>query len=230
MALHEAYDTDEGAIPEALRRFMRNRAYELCGLLILAGVSFASLSLASWSASDPSFDHATSEAPRNWLGYPGAVVSDLLAHIILAWRASPFLLVPWPGPTVSCATATSTMCCSFFYTGSPVPWSLAVALAVIPVSAPWPLTVGLGGQLGDSLFRLGGGNIEPCLKPLLSAFLVAGAAALQRPGASPAQSVFRPRSPRRSQHVWPLCRKPGPPLHARSNGGPWRSPPPWGQA
>ena len=81
MALHESYDTDDSAIPAALRRFMRNRAYELSGLILLSGIALAGLSLASWSAKDPSFNHATDAAPVNWLGYPGATLADLLHYL-----------------------------------------------------------------------------------------------------------------------------------------------------
>ena len=36
MAYDRSYDTDEGAVPAALRRFIRNRMYEFTGLVLFA--------------------------------------------------------------------------------------------------------------------------------------------------------------------------------------------------
>ena len=76
MALNHSIETDESTIPAALRRFLRKRMFELTGLLMFAVVVVVGLALASWSPADPSFNHATSGKPLNWLGYPGAYVAD----------------------------------------------------------------------------------------------------------------------------------------------------------
>jgi DNA segregation ATPase FtsK/SpoIIIE, S-DNA-T family len=172
MALHESYDTDERAIPESLRLFMRNRAYEACGLLILVGVGFASLSLASWSAADPSFDHATALEPRNWLGYPGAVVSDLLAQY-LGLASLAILLIPlaWSYRLLRHSDLNNVLSFLACWLASAV--SLAGLLASLPTPSSWPLGVGLGGQLGDSFFGLTAGTLSLGLKSAIAKTIVA---------------------------------------------------------
>ena len=58
MAINHSLETDEGTIPAALRQFIRKRTYELGGLAIFSLIIVLSLALASWSISDPSFNHA----------------------------------------------------------------------------------------------------------------------------------------------------------------------------
>ncbi|RYG95320.1 MAG: cell division protein FtsK, partial [Alphaproteobacteria bacterium] len=49
----------------------------LVGLIVLGLVAIIMVSLATWSVDDPSFSYATSKAPQNWLGFPGAVIADM---------------------------------------------------------------------------------------------------------------------------------------------------------
>src|SRR5918994_1897501 len=74
-------DTDDGAIPGALRLFVRNRVLELTGLALLGAMLIVALSLASWSVDDPSFNNAVDAIPRNWLGRPGAIIADELMQL-----------------------------------------------------------------------------------------------------------------------------------------------------
>ena len=55
------------------------------GLLVFCGAA-GWLSLLSWSLSDPSLTHATGGPIRNWLGGPGAILSDLLLQTLFGCR------------------------------------------------------------------------------------------------------------------------------------------------
>ncbi len=180
MAVHETYDTDDSAVPRALRRFVRNRAYELSGLVLLTGVITTALSLASWSVTDPSFNHATDAEPANWLGYPGAAVADVLIQYLglaslvlvlipLVWVYRLFchehlpglkhVLLSWPMATVGTTVLASSL----------------------PTPASWPLAGGLGGQIGDSIANIIIGTLSIGLKPLfaeLVSFLSGAVAAI----------------------------------------------------
>ena len=78
MAYQPSYDTDDSAVPEAVRIFFKRRLFELAGVVLFLVLIAAGLALASWSVDDPSLNHALDRAAKNWLGYPGAVVADEL--------------------------------------------------------------------------------------------------------------------------------------------------------
>ncbi|NMD07876.1 MAG: hypothetical protein GYA66_07860, partial [Phyllobacteriaceae bacterium] len=166
MALHESYDTDDSAIPAALRRFMRNRAYELSGFILLSGIALAGLSLASWSAKDPSFNHATDALPVNWLGYPGATLADLLVqHLGLASLAFIFIPLAWVYRLFSHRDIVNFKMALLYWLLSCV--GVCLLASSLPAPAAWPLTGGLGGQVGDSLSGIIIGTLSIGLKPIL---------------------------------------------------------------
>ncbi|MFN4163746.1 MAG: DNA translocase FtsK [Ferrovibrio sp.] len=134
--------------PEGFDEFLRLRAREGGGVLIL-GIGFLlALALATFDPADPNFNHATPLAPKNWLGLPGAYVSDVLLQTLglSAWLFV-LLLASWGFRVVS-------------HRGLPR-WWLNVALvpltlvlfacfaAALPVPATWSLRAGLGGVVGD---------------------------------------------------------------------------------
>ncbi len=150
MAVHDTYDTDDGAIPAGMRRFFRRRARELLGLLIIAISGLCAVSLATWSAVDPSLNNATDLLPKNLLGVPGAIVADQLLSLLgLGTLAFLFIPLSWalkllaqdqlPGMKWRLATwlaATVTTCCFF---------------SSLPQLDAWPIAAGYGGQVGDVL-------------------------------------------------------------------------------
>jgi hypothetical protein len=70
-----------GHLPDPIREMMRRRARELVGLGLIAASVAVITALATWSVQDPSLSHATSHPTRNLLGYPGAIIADLLMQI-----------------------------------------------------------------------------------------------------------------------------------------------------
>jgi S-DNA-T family DNA segregation ATPase FtsK/SpoIIIE len=134
--------------PEGFDDFLRMRAREGGGILVLGLGFLLALALATFDPADPNFNHATPKAPHNWLGLPGAYVSDVLLQTLglSAWLFV-LLLASWGFRIVS-------------HRGLPR-WWLNVALvpltlilfaafaAALPVPATWALRAGLGGVVGD---------------------------------------------------------------------------------
>ncbi|MGF1446448.1 MAG: DNA translocase FtsK 4TM domain-containing protein [Pikeienuella sp.] len=125
------------------------RLTELWGLVFLALALALGLALASYAATDPSFFSAPGAPPNNWLGRIGAVIADPLMRMIGlgAWFFVVFPLV-W---------GTRML----LHHGEERIWArlLLVPIAVIlgalfaathAPAAGWPLSVGLGGHLGDN--------------------------------------------------------------------------------
>ena len=148
MAVQDTYDTDDGAIPVGMRRFFRRRSREAIGLLIIAISGFCAVSLATWSAADPSLNNATDALPQNLLGLPGAIVADQLLSLLgLGCLAFLFIPLSWalkllaqdvlPGIKSRIGlwlAATVTSACFF---------------SSLPQFDAWPIAAGLGGQIGD---------------------------------------------------------------------------------
>ena len=144
-------ETDESAIPGAMRVFFRNRFMEAGGLVSLGFIGMLSLALASWKANDPALGNAP-ESAHNLFGYAGALVADELMGIVglgvLGLLAVPTvwamgLLVHRP---------------LLRFPRSLVSWSLCVltlsaALAAFPLPSRWALDSGLGGSLGDAVLH-----------------------------------------------------------------------------
>ena len=72
-----AYD----GLSDALRAFLARRAQELTGLILLAAIALVTAALATWSVDDPSLNNATDAPVKNLLGWPGAIVADLLMQL-----------------------------------------------------------------------------------------------------------------------------------------------------
>jgi DNA segregation ATPase FtsK/SpoIIIE, S-DNA-T family len=143
-----------GWLPAGAVEFLRRRAEELGGLAVLALAGLLALALMSYRPGDPSFNVASTAAPANWLGRPGAQIAELLlpalglgaivlvlAPIAWSWRIMAHRGLPW-----------------FAWVQLPMlplaAWTTATAAAVWPTPAAWPVPVGLGGWLGRRLFDL----------------------------------------------------------------------------
>ena len=132
----------------SLRAFVHRQIMRAAGLAILATTGFCLASLGTWNVADPSFSHATDNIITNAMGYPGAVVADLLMQFF--GLSSVILLVP----------AVAWALWLIFARGVDrlprriVAWfagSVLAAAIVGCVAAPptWPLPSGLGGVAGD---------------------------------------------------------------------------------
>ncbi|WP_370199083.1 DNA translocase FtsK [Roseibium sp.] len=136
-----------------LKRFIRRNLVGAAGLGIIALAAMLAASLATWSVSDPSFNHATGGQVRNALGTPGAVLADILMQTIgLATAVFLIPLVLWGWRLLTGhALGIGRKRLVYWLIGT----SLAAgALASLPVPESWPLPTGLGGFFGDTVHHL----------------------------------------------------------------------------
>lgn len=169
-------DESERLLPRSLEKRLRGgmtRAYGLGFLVILAAIW---ASLISWSAADPSLTHITRLAPTNIMGYPGAILSDLLLES-LGLVSVLALLAPmlWATElTISGRVRDLRAKLTFFPLSI---FLLSSAFASLPPPETWPLSQGMGGILGDAIYGLChlalGTLVSPALAPLSGAVLFA---------------------------------------------------------
>src|SRR5690606_29106229 len=69
-------------LPPAVNDFLLRRVVEAAGVLLMLVSGFGLLAVMSWSADDPSLNNATTRAPENWMGLPGAYVADVLLQTL----------------------------------------------------------------------------------------------------------------------------------------------------
>ncbi|HRK23333.1 MAG TPA: DNA translocase FtsK [Beijerinckiaceae bacterium] len=140
-------------IPEAIRDGIMRRLAELAGLILLLAAGAGALALATWSVRDPSLSHAVAVPARNLLGYPGAVIADLLMQIfglaaialllvmaIIGWRLMARRQLQ--RPALRLIVAMVAVICAAGLAGT------------LPRTDRWPLPGGLGGLVGDLLLYL----------------------------------------------------------------------------
>ncbi len=153
MAYQPTYETDDSAVPAAVRIFLKKRLFELSGVLLFVVLIAAGLSLASWSVDDPSLNHALAKAAKNWLGYPGAVIADELMQFfglgVLVLLAVP---VRWAVGFLSHDAMRRPVTKLFCWLGSAL--TASAALSALPAPSGWSLVSGLGGNAGDVLLSL----------------------------------------------------------------------------
>ncbi len=136
-----------------IRHILRRNVGAMVGLAVLALAAVAAASLATWTVDDPSLSHATDHAIRNVLGFPGAIISDLLTQL-LGLAASLLLLPPvvWAWRAVfALPTRLKRWNAATWIAGTLM---AALALSTFPVPRSWPLPTGLGGALGDLLQKI----------------------------------------------------------------------------
>ena len=153
MSYDPSFDTDDSAVPAAVRIFFKKRLLELAGVLLFAVLIAVGVALATWSVEDPSLNHALDRAARNWLGYPGAVVADELMQLF-GVGVLPFIAVPvkWAvgllghaGPRRPIRASIAWLTCVI---------AASAALSALPAPASWSLVAGLGGNAGDVIHNL----------------------------------------------------------------------------
>jgi len=148
MAYDPSYDTDDSAIPAAIKRFIRKRLFECAGAALFLVLIAVGLSLATWSPDDPSFNHAVDHPARNWLGFPGAAIADELMQFLgLGVLALLGLPMAWAVTLMGHAVIRQPLRRMGAWLGTTL--CASAALAAIPAPASWSLAAGLGGNAGD---------------------------------------------------------------------------------
>jgi S-DNA-T family DNA segregation ATPase FtsK/SpoIIIE len=141
------------ALSSELGAILRRRLCELCGIVLISLAMMGALALASWSVRDPSLSHATDAPVHNLLGWPGAVVADLMMQLLGLGALA--LILP--------IAAWGYWLLGHRFLGRErlrvIVWPLGAVLAAafaacLPRSAHWPLPSGLGGVIGDAILGL----------------------------------------------------------------------------
>ncbi len=139
----------------AVRGIVGRRLAELGAVALAVGGMALLVALASWHATDPSFDTATSAPVANLLGLPGAGVADLLLQWCgLAGALPGVAMLAWAwriGSRRELGSLVLRLCC--LLAALPV---LGSALAAVPMllaparglARAWPAGAGPGGAIG----------------------------------------------------------------------------------
>jgi S-DNA-T family DNA segregation ATPase FtsK/SpoIIIE len=141
-----------GHLPLSIREALEKRLRELIGLGLIAIAGVAIAALATWSVQDPSLSHATARPIHNLVGYPGAIVADLLMQILglgAIMVVLPVAVWGWRrlthrGFDRQALRFGSFLLCTVIAAGFAGCW---------PRIGAWPLPTGLGGVVGDALVR-----------------------------------------------------------------------------
>ena len=148
MAYEQPVETDDSAIPTALRRFIHNRLLEFAGFCTLGAALVLATCLATWTADDPSWNNAIDTAPNNWLGFPGAVIADeLMQKFGLAVIALLVIPIIWSFSLFAHQRFLHPFTRVFAWFATILFAACVLSLFNVPES--WVLSVGLGGGIGD---------------------------------------------------------------------------------
>jgi S-DNA-T family DNA segregation ATPase FtsK/SpoIIIE len=169
-------------IPDAVADFARRVGAWTVGVGLIAAAIGMGLALASWSARDPSFNHAVAGPTRNLLGPLGAISADLAMQLIgLAAIAALTPLALW-GWRLAARGRLERPFLRLALLIVGVVAASAVA-AALPATDRWPLPTGLGGVVGDfvlaaprKLFGRNLGSVSGALGFALAAVLALSAA------------------------------------------------------
>ncbi len=139
-------------LPQSLEDRLLGWLARFGALTLLAVVGVVWISLATWSFSDPSLTHATTTPARNWMGPIGAILADLLLQTV-GFAAVLALVAPvvWAVNLFRQRRVDAARTKIGFYPVAIL--AVAGALSAFPAPGVWPLHHGLGGVLGDALFR-----------------------------------------------------------------------------
>ncbi|MCX5581417.1 FtsK/SpoIIIE family DNA translocase [Kaistia terrae] len=137
---------------DGMSRLVRKHLGHLVGLALIAGTAAIATALATWTVDDPSLSYAVTKPAANMLGLPGAIIADLLMQFF--GLAVSVLLLPAVVWGWRCLFGgrkfRKTMLLSWLGASA----FAAALLALVPVTAKWPLPTGMGGVIGDIFARI----------------------------------------------------------------------------
>ncbi len=136
-----------------LRGFLQRQVVRGAGVAVLVLTGFCLAALATWNVADPSFSHATDNVVTNAMGYPGAVIADLMMQFL--GLGSVVALVPavaWGGLLASARRIDRMPVRAAAWAGLS---ALGAGIAGCVTAPPtWPLPSGLGGVIGDLVLAI----------------------------------------------------------------------------
>lgn len=142
-----------GHLSEQINEFTSNRMKQLGGLAMMISAGALTLALASWSAQDPSLNHATNTPPRNLLGAPGAISADVIMQLVGFGAIAAIIPLAMQGMRLirlqrldRGAWRLGLWCLGII--------ASAATAALLPATDRWPLPTGLGGLIGDGVLSI----------------------------------------------------------------------------
>ncbi|MGJ0509629.1 MAG: DNA translocase FtsK 4TM domain-containing protein [Methylocystis sp.] len=138
---------------EQLREFLARRAAETAGALMVGSAGAMTLALVSWSAQDPSLNHATGGHVRNLLGSPGAVTADIFMQLVGFGSIAAILPLATQGLRMIRRRRIdrAALRLGLWVTGI---FATAATASLLPTTDRWPLPTGLGGVAGDAILAV----------------------------------------------------------------------------
>ncbi|MBL0403532.1 DNA translocase FtsK [Microvirga aerilata] len=191
----------------AFRGFLARRAQELTGLCLIALAGAVAVALSTWAVDDPSLNNATDLPVRNLLGWPGAIVADLLMQLLgLGAIAAVMPLALWGWRLMKTGElGRMQLRLALWVIGSGAATALASAL---PPTQSWPLPTGLGGVVGDAILAgakavtgLSSGSASAVLGFLFAALAILSLSAACGLGAADERHHEEPEDPEEDQPV-----------------------------
>ncbi|MCW6507254.1 DNA translocase FtsK [Lichenifustis flavocetrariae] len=140
-------------LSDGAREFLARRAAEALGLLVVGSIGAISLSLATWSINDPSWNHASDGPVHNLLGSTGAICADMVMQLFgvaVVALLTPIACWGWSLLTRRRLHHVKTRLVLLLVGTA----AAAALVSLLPPTDRWPLPTGLGGVMGDALLAL----------------------------------------------------------------------------
>lgn len=143
--------SDKTLFPPVFKAFFRKAAVRCAGIaVVFAGIAVAA-ALATYRISDPSFNTATGEAPRNVLGYFGSYLADTLwQYFGFGALLFPTALVAWGIIVVRLKWRKLQMLRVACFV--PTLLLILILLSALPFAAGWPVYAGAGGAVMPAFY------------------------------------------------------------------------------
>ena len=140
-------------LPPAWAEMLKRSLLFAAGIVVMLIAAAVALALLTYTATDPSLNTATRATPENALGYPGAVISDILLQ---ATGLGAFVLVGALAGWAVRLMRAETVSWLWLRTIAVFAAMLLIAMAVdgLPTPDAWPTAAGFGGSAGHVLVDL----------------------------------------------------------------------------
>jgi S-DNA-T family DNA segregation ATPase FtsK/SpoIIIE len=139
-------------LPPAWAAMLKRASLFMAGGVVAAAGMAVMLALLTYAPDDPSFDTATAAGAQNALGYPGAVVADVLLQAVgLGAGVIGLAVLAW-GVRLMRGEGVSWLWLRTIGALSSMVF-LAVGFALIPAPGFWPVGAGFGGSAGRVLMH-----------------------------------------------------------------------------
>ncbi len=135
--------------PEGASIFVRRRAIELAGLVLIAIGGALAIALASYTPADPSLSHATDSGVQNLMGRLGAIAADLLLQTVgLGSAVIVLMLFAWGWRLFRAHRLPLWWVRLAFLPAMVLLAAMAISVLPPPAGMPRPLDASLGGVVG----------------------------------------------------------------------------------